>query len=256
MGQILVEGGKVRENLKRAVEMIEKAAVEECDIIVLPECLDVGWTYPETSRLAEPIPGPHSDLFCRIAREQNINIVLGLSEVVPGLSKNEDGKIYNTALFISKEGEILLKHRKINILDIALDIYTVGDRLGVVDTEFGRIGINICADNFPGNLSLGRSLGEMGAKLLLSPSAWAVKPDHDNIREPYGDLWLGSYQTLSREYNMTVVGVSNVGDVTGGPWDGYKCIGCSLAVGPGGKVLGKSPYGKDKVDLKIISLTI
>ncbi len=48
MGQILVEGGRVKANLKRAVTMIKKAAAEGCDIIVLPECLDVGWTYPET----------------------------------------------------------------------------------------------------------------------------------------------------------------------------------------------------------------
>ncbi|MFP4662003.1 MAG: carbon-nitrogen hydrolase family protein [Halanaerobiales bacterium] len=249
MGQIMVEGGKAKENIIRAVSMIEKAAGEECDIVVLPECLDVGWTYPDTDKLAEPIPGIHSDLFCRVARERNINIVLGLSE-------KEGNKIYNTALFINRTGEILLKHRKINILDIAQNVYTVGDRLGVVDTEFGRIGINICADNFPDFLSIGRSLGKMGAVLLLSPSAWAVKPDHDNVKEPYGNLWLESYRTLSREYNMAVVGVSNVGVVDGGPWDGYKCIGCSLAVGPGGKILGKSPYGKDKVDLNIISLTL
>ncbi len=65
-------------------------------------------------------------------------------------------------------------------------------------------------------------------------------------------MWLESYQILSREFNMTVVGVSNVGDVKGGPWDGHKCIGCSLAVGPGGKVLTRSPYGKSAVNLNTI----
>ena len=43
---------------------------------------------------------------------------------------------------------------------------------------------------------------------------------------------------------MTVVGVSNVGWITDGPWKGRKCIGCSLAVGPGGAILAQGPYGE------------
>ena len=77
----------------------------------------------------------------------------------------------------------------------------------------------------------------MGAQLILSPSAWAVDADHDNAREPYGKLWLDAYAELARLYDVTVVGVSNVGWLTAGPWAGRKCIGCSLAVGPGGSVL-------------------
>jgi hypothetical protein len=58
----------------------------------------------------------------------------------------------------------------------------------------------------------------------LSPSAWAVDADHDNAREPYGKLWLDAYTELARLYDVTVVGVSNVGRLTGGPWAGRKCI--------------------------------
>ena len=52
---------------------------------------------------------------------------------------------------------------------------------------------------------------------------------------PYGKLWRDSYTELARLYDVTVIGVSNVGPITGGPWAGRKCIGCSLAVGPGGE---------------------
>lgn len=41
-----------------------------------------------------------------------------------------------------------------------------------------------------------------------------------------------------------MVGVSNVGRMTGGPWAGRRCIGCSLAVGPGGAVPARGPYGE------------
>jgi predicted amidohydrolase len=85
----------------------------------------------------------------------------------------------------------------------------------------------------------------MGAQVILSPSAWAVDTDHDNEREPYGQLWRDAYTELARLYDLTVLGVSNVGRITGGPWTGRKCIGCSLAVGPGGEILAQGPYGED-----------
>jgi predicted amidohydrolase len=85
----------------------------------------------------------------------------------------------------------------------------------------------------------------MGAQLLLSPSAWAVEADHDNSREPYGDLWRQSYRELARLYDLTVIGVSSVGRLAAGPWKGRKVIGCSLAVGPGGEILAEGPYGED-----------
>jgi hypothetical protein len=96
----------------------------------------------------------------------------------------------------------------------------------------------------------------MGARLLLSPCAWAVDADHDNEREPYGELWLRSYATLARLYGMTVVGVSNVGWLREGPWRGRKCIGCSLAVGPGGSILARGPYGDSAEALLVVSVRV
>ena len=41
MGQLLVEGGEPNRNLKRASKMIAEAAEKNCQIILLPECLDL-----------------------------------------------------------------------------------------------------------------------------------------------------------------------------------------------------------------------
>jgi predicted amidohydrolase len=57
MGQMLVEGGDAAGNLGRAVRMIREAAQRGCHIVVLPECLDLGWTFPGARELAKPIPG-------------------------------------------------------------------------------------------------------------------------------------------------------------------------------------------------------
>ncbi len=237
MGQMLVEGGEAEGNLRRATAMIREAARRGCRIVVLPECLDLGWTWPGARELAQPVPGPFSEALAEAAREAGIHVVAGLTERCRE-------KLYNTAVLISPAGEILLKHRKINELSIAHDLYATGDSLAVAQTPLGTVAINICADNFPDSLALAHAQARMGARLLLSPCAWAVDADHDNEREPYGDLWLRSYTTLARLYDMTVVGVSNVGWLREGPWRGRKCIGCSLAVGPGGQVLARGPYGE------------
>lgn len=245
MAQILVEGGYPEANLTRAVEAVRQAAVQNCKLVVLPECLDLGWTDPSARDLAQPIPGPHVAWLMKAAREHKVYVAAGLVE-------RAGERLYNAAVLLAPSGEILLHHRKINELDIGLDLYSVGDRLGVAETELGTLGLDICADNFESSLAIGHVLARMGAQVLLSPSAWAVTAEHDNDREPYGELWRNSYGELARLYDLTVIGVSNVGWLTGGPWQGRKCIGCSLAVGPGGTILAQSPYGDRAEALEVV----
>src|SRR6266850_3160610 len=85
--------------------------------------------------------------------------------------------------------------------------------------------------------------------------AWAVDADHDNLKNPYGDLWLTVYRELAALYGMSVIGVSCVGWLTGGPWKGRKCIGNSIAVGPGGQVLAMGPYGVDAESLTVVEVS-
>jgi len=56
-------------------------------------------------------------------------------------------------------------------------------------------------------------------------------------------LWREAYTTVAKLYGMTVAGVSNVGWLHAGVWKGRKCIGCSMAVGPDGRLLAQAPYG-------------
>jgi predicted amidohydrolase len=238
MAQILVEGGQPKANLRRAVQAVGQAAAQGCRLVVLPECLDLGWTHPCAHDLAQPIPGAHVDALVHAAREHRAFVAAGLVE-------RHGNRLFNAAVLISPAGDVVLHHRKINELDIALDLYSIGDRLGVVETELGAIGLAICADNFSNSLAIGHVLCRMGAQVILSPSAWAVDADHDNVRDPYGKLWRDAYTELTRLYDVTVIGVSNVGWITGGPWKGRKCIGCSLAMGPGGVEIVQGPYGEN-----------
>ena len=181
MAQISVAGAQPIANLDRAEAAIRDSAGKGCQLIVLPECMDLGWTDPCARRLAQPIPGPDSERLAQSARQTGVFVVAGLVE-------RAGDHLYNAAVLIDPRGQVLLVHRKINELDITHDLYSIGDRLAVSHTELGTLGIAICADNFPNSLAIGHVLARMGAQLLLSPSAWAVDADHDNQVEPYGAL--------------------------------------------------------------------
>jgi predicted amidohydrolase len=227
--------------------MIQQAADAGCDAVLLPECLDLGWTWPEARKLADPIPGERSDQLAAAAYENGIWVVAGLTE-------RDADKVFNCAVLISSDGQVMAKHRKINELAIAHPLYDVGDRIAAVSSPFGLLGVTICADNFPESLVFGHALARMGVQTLLSPCAWAVDADHDNSKEPYGDLWLTAYRRLASLYDMNIVGVSCVGWLTGGPWKGRKCVGNSMAVGPGGRILAVAPHGVDAECLTVVEL--
>lgn len=247
MAQILVEGGQADANLRRAERAIAEAANQRCRLVVLPECMDFGWTDPSATRGAAPIPGAISDRLAGAARRHNIHVVAGLVE-------RFGDRLYNAAVIIDPSGAVRLLHRKINELNIGLELYSVGDRLGVAETDLGTLGLNICADNFGGSLALGHSLARMGAQVIVSPSAWAVDAGHDNEKEPYGQAWVDSYAALAKLYDLYVLGVSNVGAITAGPWAGRHCIGCSLAVGPEGNVLARGAYGVNAEDMVVMEI--
>lgn len=229
IGQLYLEGGKPEANLSNAIRMIQEASANQADIIVLPECIDFGWTSAVALTGAEPIPGRFSQALCDAASLYRIHIIAGLTE-------REGEKIYNSAILISPEGSILGKHRKINILDIARHIYSHGDSLSVIKTDLGMIGMNICADNLPETNALGHALALMGAEIILSPCSWAVPPDFNQRMTPYGDLWKQSYREIAGKHQIPVIGVSNTGLVRDGAWKGWWCIGASLVVSRDGGV--------------------
>jgi predicted amidohydrolase len=239
MIQMKVEGGSPEVNLEKAARSIRSASAHGAKIALLPEMMDLGWTHSSVREKAYEIPGGKTCRFlCDEAKKSNIYVCAGIAE-------NDRGTIYNAAVLINPSGEVILKHRKLNELDIAHDLYAQGDRLGVVPTGLGTIGLYICADASASGNALSKSLGYMGADVVLSPSAWAVPPGFNNDSTPYGEPWISAYKEVSEMFDLWVVGVSNVGKVSEGPWKGWDCIGNSLAYGPGGVQMMKAPFGSE-----------
>ena len=224
LGQLLVEGGEPARNLGRAVEQIAQAAAQQCDLLLLPETLDFAWTHPSALYEAQPIPGLFSDQLCQAAAQHGLYVCAGLTE------RAADGRNYNAAILIDPQGNIVLKYHKINLLDVEQPFYAVGQTLNVVDTPLGKIGVNICADNYLDGLPIGHTLARMGAEFILAPSSWTVDYSITEEHDPYQEKWIRPFSILARLYNVVVVGTTSVGYIVGGPYEGKKSVGCSLAV--------------------------
>lgn len=234
LAQMLVTPGDVEGNLARAEQRIATAAEQAAHLVLLPEALDCGWAHPSAREFAGTIPdGAACQRLRAAARQYGVYVCAGLVERESRTTHHAPG-FFNSAVLIDPPGEVILHHRKINELDFARELYSVGDRLGVAETPWGRAGLMICADGFAPGQAISRSLALMGARFILSPCAWAVPADHDNARQPYGRLWLDNYGPVARDFGVWIAGCSNVGPITAGPWAGRQCIGNSLVCGPDG----------------------
>lgn len=229
MGQLLVEGGEPFRNLERAEKMVKQAAVAGCRIVLLPETLDFAWTHPSALSESMPVPGPFSDQLCKSAAENKVYVCAGLTERL-------GDKNYNTAILINDEGQIILKYHKINLLTVEQPYYHIGQTLNVADTPFGKIGVNICADNYIDGLPIGHTLARMGAQLILSPSSWTVDYTVTEEHDPYHEKWIKPYSILASYYDLVIIGTTCVGYIVGGPYEGKKSVGCSLAVNKNGVI--------------------
>ncbi len=248
LGQMTVVGGDIEGNMQRAVRMISAAADAGAKVVLLPEALDAGWTNPNARTLATAIPDGQTCLTLRAAAQRS-NVY-----VCAGLTEQAGDAVFNAAVLISPAGEVVLHHRKLNELEIGHDVYDQGDRLGVVQTPLATFGLMICADGFARGQVVSRTLGLMGADVILAPSAWAVSPGYDNAATPYGALWRENFGAVARDFRLWVAGCSNVGRITGGPWDDHSCIGCSLVVNPEGNPALTGPFGERAETLLTIEI--
>jgi predicted amidohydrolase len=137
-------------------------------------------------------------------------------------------------VLINRAGTIVLKHRKINTLpDLTAHLYDAGRSadISVVDTEFGRVGLTICADNFSAEHP--RRVAELGAWLLIAPHGFAEKESDlaDNAVS-----YMNHIKRVAQGAGLWVIGTDTaLSRVTGGAWAGYLHSGCSTLARPDGK---------------------
>lgn len=226
--QILCVDGDREGNFRRVEYALEQARAAHADIAAFPESVILGWENPDAHRMAAPIPGADSDRVAALARKYGLMISIGLDE--------KDGdKLYDSAILVDKAGKILWKHRKLNVLAWLMDPpYSEGrpDGVGVTETEFGRIGLVICADTFED--AIAQRIQQLAPDLMLVPYGWAAPVDK----------WPEHAKELERlvarraaQWKCPVVGTDVIGEMTHGPWKGQTYGGASVVVDAAGKVI-------------------
>jgi predicted amidohydrolase len=226
--QILVIDGDREGNFRRIEYALEAARAQRADIATFPESSILGWENPDAHSMATPIPGADSDRIAALAHKYGIMVAIGLDE--------KDGdRLYDSAILVGKTGQLLWKHRKLNVLAELMDPpYSVGERdgIGVVDTEFGRVGVIICADTFVDEYA--QKVASLKPDLMLVPYGWAAKveewPEHVKELEK---LVAGR----AKLWKCPTVGTDLVGVMTHGPWKGRTYGGASVVADASGNVL-------------------
>lgn len=167
-----------------------------------------------------------------------------------GLSEKKDIYLFDSAVLIDYTGEILLKHRKINLLTTLMDpLYTPGDKVSVITTRFGRIGMLICADTFKNKIL--RQIRQKKPDILIIPYGWAEK--QENWPE-HGKLLKQLVKDVAKKVKTFVIGTDLIGEISSGPWKGRIYGGQSVIADKKGKILA---IGKDRepdILIKEISL--
>ena len=243
--QILVIDGDREGNFRRIEYALDQAQAQQAQIAVFPESSILGWENPDAHRLAATIPGKDSDRIAALARKHGLMIAIGLDE-------NDGDKLYDAAILVDKTGKLLWKHRKINVLpELMTPPYSQGrpEDIGVVDTEFGRIAVLICADTFTD--AFVERLKSLRPDLMLVPYGWAATndqwPEHSKELEAL-------VERRAAQVQCPMAGVDLVGEMTHGPWTGWTYGGSSFVADGTGRILVTA---RDRdTDTRVIDLPI
>ncbi len=245
------------ENLKKAVERIRKAAARGAQVICLQELYRSLYFCQKYDAknfdLAEPVPGPTTEVLSEVAREEEVVIV------APIFEKRGPGVYHNSAVIIDADGSILGKYRKMHIPDdpnFYEKYYFAPGDLGfrTYQTRYARIGVLICWDQwFPEGARL---TALSGAQILFYPTAigW-----HKSEPPKVAKAQLTGWEVVQRGHAVAnevfVAAVNRVGKE--GP---LKFWGNSFVSDPFGTVISRAGENKEetlivKCDLSQIEKT-
>jgi predicted amidohydrolase len=224
------------DNITRGLAAVDAAAAQGADLAVFAE-LAFERFHPQRPadgrhlELAEPVPGPLTDVFAERARRHAMVIVLNLYE-------REGGRAYDCSPVIDADGRLLGRTRMIHITEYACfheqGYYTPGDTgAPVYETRAGRVGVAICYDrHYPEYM---RALAIAGADLVVVPQAGAVGEWPDGLYE--AEMQVASFQ------NGYYTALCNrVGE--------EECLtfsGESFVCAPDGRVVARAAAGADAI---------
>ncbi|MGD0208095.1 MAG: carbon-nitrogen hydrolase [Verrucomicrobiota bacterium] len=235
-------------NLKKTLALAGRAAQRGAQIICTQELFRSQYFCQSENhknfKLAEPIPGPSTDAFCKLARKHKVVVIASLFE------KRAAGVYHNTAAIIDADGSLLGIYRKMHIPDDPLYYekfyFTPGD-LGFKawPTRYGKIGVLICWDQWYPEAA--RLTALQGAQILFYPTAigW-----HPGEKKKYGERQHNSWETIQRSHaiaNGCYVAVANRIGHEKLAGQGIEFWGQSFVAGTSGEILAKAGAAKEEI---------
>jgi predicted amidohydrolase len=154
-------GKSSRENCEEYAPFIAEAAAQRADLVVLGETVPTINVREEAWQTAQPIPGPATESFGRLAKKYNLHIAFSLYE-------RDRRLVYNAAVLIGPEGQVIGKYRKVCLppSEVA-DGIAPGSDYPVFETKFGKVGLMVCYDGFFPEVA--RELSNHGAEVIAWP---------------------------------------------------------------------------------------
>ncbi len=246
-------------NIEKLKQNIRTCALQGAELVVLQE-LHNGLYFCQTENtdvfdLAEPIPGPSTEIFGALAKELGVVLVLSLFE------KRAPGLYHNTAVVIEKDGSIAGKYRKMHIPDdpayYEKFYFTPGD-LGFepIQTSVGKLGVLVCWDQWYPEAA--RLMAMKGAEVLIYPTAigWESSDTEEEKKRQ-----LGAWVTVQRGHavanGLPVVAVNRVGHEAdpSGQTNGIRFWGNSFVAGPQGELLAELSNNDEEIRIVEIDKT-
>jgi len=241
-------GADPKANLEKAIAKTIEAAKAGAQIVCLQELFRSHYFCQVEDHkyftLAEEVPGPSTEAFCKVAKEHGVVIVASLFE------KRAAGLYHNTAAIIDAGGEFLGKYRKMHIPDDPLFYekfyFTPGD-LGfrAWKTRFGKIGVCVCWDQWYPEAA--RLTALQGAQILFYPTAigW-----HPSEKAQYGERQHSSWETIQRGHAIAngcyVAAVNRIGHEAPDGGAGLEFWGQSFVADPSGQILKRASVDKEE----------
>lgn len=238
-------------NIQKLQDNIRKAAAMGAELVVLQE-LHNGLYFCQTENTeifnqAEPIPGPSTETFGKLAKELGIVLVLSLFE------RRAPGLYHNTAVVLEKDGSIAGKYRKMHIPDdpayYEKFYFTPGD-LGFepIDTSVGRLGVLVCWDQWYPEAA--RLMAMRDAEMLIYPTAigWE-STDTEEEKKRQLNAWITVQRGHAVANGLPVITVNRTGHEPdpSGQTNGIQFWGNSFVAGPQGELLAEFTNEQEEV---------
>ncbi len=250
------------DNFKTTLAGVERAAKAGAQIVSTQELFRSQYFCQaedhENFKLAEAIPGPSTDAFCKLAKKHKVVIIASLFE------KRAAGLYHNTAAIIDGDGSLLGIYRKMHIPEDPLFhekfYFTPGD-LGFKawQTRYAKIGVLICWDQWYPEAA--RLTAMQGAEILFYPTAIGWHPQE---KQEYGVNQHGAWETIQRAHavaNGCFVAVTNrIGLEQPYGGNGIEFWGQSFVAGTSGQILAKASVDREEnllvpIDLAKVDVT-